>query len=133
VPHLDAVQHSRWEADRVLEVLADSGPDRSVATFDEVRSSVMLLELGEEIRRNPRLRCGVVQRIVEYDAAHGTAYVETLRAHLEALGNVATASARLHVHPSTFRYRLRRLVELFGLDLQNPVERLAAELELHLL
>jgi DNA-binding PucR family transcriptional regulator len=37
------------------------------------------------------------------------------------------------VHPNTFRYRLRRLVEVSGIDLDDPVERLVAHLQLTLL
>jgi DNA-binding PucR family transcriptional regulator len=36
------------------------------------------------------------------------------------------------VHPNTFRYRLHRIMELAGLDLEDPDERLAVELRLRL-
>ncbi|WP_372455636.1 helix-turn-helix domain-containing protein [Nonomuraea sediminis] len=37
------------------------------------------------------------------------------------------------MHPNTFRYRLKRIAELFRLDLSGPDVRLVAELELRLL
>jgi DNA-binding PucR family transcriptional regulator len=43
---------------------------------------------------------------------------------------MAEAAARVNVHPNTFRYRLRRITELFDLDLSDPDERLVAELQL---
>jgi len=49
------------------------------------------------------------------------------------MGDVVGASARISVHPNTFRYRLRRLVELFDIDLKKPEERLVLELQLRLL
>jgi DNA-binding PucR family transcriptional regulator len=37
------------------------------------------------------------------------------------------------VHPNTFRYRLRRLVEMFGVDLEDPDTRLLLHLQLRLM
>ena len=42
------------------------------------------------------------------------------------------AAKRVFVHPNTFRYRLRRLTEISGLDLDDPLERLVAELQLRI-
>jgi hypothetical protein len=58
--------------------------------------------------------------------------VETLRAWLEAFGDVIAASAAMFVHPNTFRYRLRRLAEVGQLDLADPEVRFAAMLELRI-
>ena len=45
---------------------------------------------------------------------------QTLRAWLDAHGDVAVAAAALHVHPQTVRYRLAGLRELFGGALDDP-------------
>jgi len=58
--------------------------------------------------------------------------VATLRAYLDAFGDITEAARRVSVHPNTFRYRIRRLVELFEVDLANPEERLVIELQLRL-
>jgi DNA-binding PucR family transcriptional regulator len=39
----------------------------------------------------------------------------------------------VNVHPNTFRYRVKRLSELSGIDLNDPDERLAAEIQLRFL
>jgi DNA-binding PucR family transcriptional regulator len=36
----------------------------------------------------------------------------------------------MFVHPNTFRYRLRRLTEVSGIDLTDPEQRFAAMLQL---
>lgn len=51
--------------------------------------------------------------------------LETLRAWLDAHGDVSTAAAALHVHPQTVRYRLASLREIYGEALDDPAERLA--------
>ena len=53
---------------------------------------------------------------VDYDAAHGTDLIKTLKAYTECNGNVTEVAARLHIHKHTVRYRLRRIAELTGLD-----------------
>ena len=58
--------------------------------------------------------------------------MRTLRAYLDAFGDVGLAADCLGVHPNTFRYRLHRIVKLAGLDLDDPDERLAVELRLRL-
>jgi hypothetical protein len=49
---------------------------------------------------------------------------QTLRAWLDAHGDVAAAAAALHVHPQTVRYRLATLRDLFGTALDDPTARL---------
>ena len=58
--------------------------------------------------------------------------METLDAYFRAFGYVPAAAKQVFVHPNTFRYRLRRLTEISGLDLDNPLERLVAELQLRI-
>ena len=43
---------------------------------------------------------------------------------------MAAASAAMFVHANTFRYRLRRLTEVSGIDLTDPEQRFAAMLQL---
>jgi hypothetical protein len=49
---------------------------------------------------------------------------ETLRAWLDAHGDVTATAATLHVHPQTVRYRLAGLRETFGSALDDPAARL---------
>ncbi|MFD0889956.1 helix-turn-helix domain-containing protein, partial [Streptosporangium algeriense] len=54
-----------------------------------------------------------------------TRHIATLRAWLEAQGDLAAAAERLGVHPNTVRYRLRRMAEITDLRLDVPEKRLA--------
>ncbi len=56
--------------------------------------------------------------------------LETLRAWLDAHGDIRTASESLHVHTQTVRYRLNQLRELFGDALDDPGARLELALAL---
>jgi DNA-binding PucR family transcriptional regulator len=89
-----------------------------------------LLELRDMVATRGDRPTGAAARLVAYDEQHNTNLVETLRAWLDAFGDVTEASAALFVHPNTFRYRLRRLAEVGGIDLTDPDARFAAMLQL---
>ena len=61
--------------------------------------------------------------LVEHDAARKGSLVATLRAYLET-GEQQQAAKRLRVHPNTLRYRLDRIREISGVDLEDPETRL---------
>jgi DNA-binding PucR family transcriptional regulator len=93
----------------------------------------LLLELRDLIEARGDQHTGPIARLYAYDQQHNTSLVETLRAWLDAFGDVIAAAAAVYVHPNTFRYRLRRLAEVGALDLDDPEARFAAMLQLRAL
>ncbi len=127
------VPQARAEADRVLRVLATDPGARKLAKISDVGSRAILLELHEVAREHPDITRGRVQAVVAHDAKHGTDYVKTLQAYLDAFGDIRTAAHQIDVHPNTFRYRLRRLAELFDVKFDDADDRLVMGLQLRLL
>jgi hypothetical protein len=127
------VPRSREEADLVLRALATDDQDRRWAHIEELRAQTVLLRLKDLATADPYLSDGPLLTLVEHDSTKDSAYIDTLRAYLAAFGDVTAAAASLNVHPNTFRYRLRRLVEISGIDLEDPEQRLVAELQLQFL
>jgi hypothetical protein len=123
---------ARRIADDVLRAVLARPDGAAVDTLDGVRAEVVLRALRDAAESEPGLYAGAVAPLAAHDAANGTAYVETLRAYLDAFGDVADAAARICVHVKTFRYRLRRIAELSDIRLADPEERLAVHLELRL-
>ncbi|TQK70317.1 PucR-like helix-turn-helix protein [Nocardioides sp. SLBN-35] len=130
-PGSASLKRSRTGADRALRVLR-SRPGQQVARLDDVHLEALLLELADRVPRGD-IPSGAVARIVAYDQEHQSSLVDTLRAWLDAFGDVAIASAAMYVHANTFRYRLRRAAEVGRLDLTDPNARLAAMLQLRLM
>ncbi len=122
---------ARGSADRALRVLrSGSGAGRRVALLADVHVEALLLELQDLVAARGDRPTGPVARLLDYDTQHHAHLVETLRAWLDAFGDVIAASAAVHVHPNTFRYRLRRLAEVGGFDMTDPEARFAAMLQL---
>lgn len=61
--------------------------------------------------------------LIEHDRSRGTGLVDTLRAYLET-GEQQAAARRLEIHPNTLRYRLDRIREISGVELDEPEIRL---------
>ena len=61
--------------------------------------------------------------LIDHDRARGTELVATLRAYLET-GEQQAAARRLDVHPNTLRYRLDRIREIAGIDLDEAEAKL---------
>ncbi|TVZ03290.1 PucR family transcriptional regulator [Trebonia kvetii] len=118
-------------ADRALRVLRSGAAGaRRVARLADVHAEALLMELRDLAAAHGDRPTGPVARLSAYDTEHGTNLVETLRAWLDAFGDVVAASAAMFVHANTFRYRLRRLTEVSGIDLGDPEQRFAAMLQL---
>jgi hypothetical protein len=125
-------------ADRVLRVLRfgdahGAGTEAKglrVARLADVHAEALLMELRDLAAAHGDRLTGPVARLSASDAEHGTNLVETLRAWLDAFGDVTAASAAMFVHANTFRYRLRRLTEVSGIDLTDQEQRFAAMLQL---
>ena len=56
--------------------------------------------------------------------------LETLEAFCERLGNLSQTAERLFIHRNTLLYRMERIAQLTGLDMNNPDTRLAVHLAL---
>lgn len=129
---LAELDDAREEADRVVHVLRERPSHDGCADVGEVGLAVSVLRLAEleSARRSPR--SSMLDRIDEYDTSHAASYGRTLRTYLESFGDPSIASEALSVHTNTLRYRLRRLHELFDVDLSDAETRFALMVEIRL-
>jgi purine catabolism regulator len=59
-----------------------------------------------------------------HDKAKGTNYVDTLETFLDCNMNIADTIKKIYMHRNTFLYRIDRIKELLGMDLDNGATRL---------
>lgn len=69
-------------------------------------------------------------RLADYDQRQGAELIKTLEAYFNHLGNLRATSEALHVHRNTLLYRLERIKEISGMDLDNAEEHFALWLAL---
>ena len=62
----------------------------------------------------------------------GLELLQTLEVFFEHNGSITQAADALFIHRNTLIYRLERISEIAGLDLDKPETRLAVELALHI-
>ncbi|GAX56920.1 PucR family transcriptional regulator [Streptomyces olivochromogenes] len=120
---------ARLSADRILRVM-EREPSRPVATYAQVRAAVVLGQVLDLLADHPAIQDPAVRILADHDRRHGTDLCGSLLQYLDAFGEVKEVAERLHIHPNTLRHRIRRAVQLSGLDLHDPDQRLVAMLEL---
>jgi purine catabolism regulator len=94
------------------------GLGAGVMTYEELGPYKYLLRmsLDGDVRDSHR---DAVARLAEYDAQRSTSLLRTLEEFLRRRGNISASAEALYVHPNTLRQRLRRIMELSGLDLRR--------------
>jgi hypothetical protein len=102
---------ARAEVDRVFDS-ADRHPGAigQVTSLDEAHTTVLLDEIvahvaGRQLLVDPRVR-----ELRDRDPM----LADTLAAYLDGFGDIAAVAQRLHVHPNTVRYRVRRIEKLLS-------------------
>jgi GAF domain-containing protein len=86
-------------------------------TYEELGAYKYLLRMSLDDSRDRHREA--VARIAEYDDAHSTALLHTLEEFLSRRGTITATAEALYIHPNTLRQRLRRIMELTGLDLRR--------------
>ncbi|OZF40498.1 PucR family transcriptional regulator [Rhodococcus sp. 14-2483-1-1] len=129
IADLEAVAAARFEVDRVLD--GTTGEVR-VTTLEESRTSVLLGEILELIGNHEQLRDPRIAELDRYDASNDSRMRESLETYLTCFGDVRSAADRLHVHPNTLRYRIRRVEQILDLDLTDSDARLLVEIQLRM-
>jgi hypothetical protein len=118
----DAALSWRWAE------LAARGADAGVVVEAEARLPALLLAESPDIVM--ALRDRSLAPLRDETEASRARLESTLRAWLRHRGAQAAVAAELGVHPQTVRYRMGRLRELFGPDLDDPEARFALEVAL---
>lgn len=132
VGSLADVPDSRQDADTVLQVLAHRSASHDFADIREVRAESFLLRLRTRLTDNDLIPLPGLRQMIDHDTRNGTDYTTTVQTYLECVGDTARTVERLFIHPNTLRYRIRRVNELFHLDLTDPDLALVLWLQLRL-
>ncbi|KAA9155921.1 PucR family transcriptional regulator [Amycolatopsis acidicola] len=116
---------SRAEAEETLGLLRAGLLPGRVGSFDDLWTALVLHRAATASGSARVTELGPLEQLREHDKANHTQYLDTLYEWLRFPGDPRAAAQALRIHPNTFRYRMRRLLELVPLDLDDPDSRLA--------
>ena len=127
-PGLHGISRSYLEAQQAIEAGRKLRPDTVVHGHDEV---IPHLVLAQNPLLAERFVAHSLGKLMDPKLRNRSQLLETLEAYL-ARGSVKDAAAALGLHRHTVLYRLDKLKELLGGDLEQPATRLRLQLALDL-
>lgn len=124
--HGDPVETRRAyrEAQSALQVSQRLGERNAIATFDDMGIYKLLISALEEDPEEVRsFYKETIARVEEYDSKHKSDLLGTLESYLAHNRSVAATAKSLYTHRHTIRYRLGRIADLTGLDIQKSEDQ----------
>jgi DNA-binding PucR family transcriptional regulator len=120
-----------WErCERLIGIGRTFGLQGVLKVSDSSPLEMMVSALGaHDVRDYVSKSIGPIAR---HDLEHGTDYLDTLAAYLRAGCRSQPCADALGLHVSTLRYRLARLNEIFGIEIDSPEKRFDLELAVRL-
>ena len=120
---------SKVDADRIIGYLMRT-PGERMGSINTLRSQIALMRLVEILEGQFEPLPDPLRALRPLEPEDRDEALRTLDAYFRHPGNASQAAREVHVHPNTFRYRLAKVSELLGVDLDDRDERLLLEIEL---
>jgi DNA-binding PucR family transcriptional regulator len=102
-----------------------------VVTFAELGISRLLARVRDVADLHEFAR-DVLGDLIEHERAHGSDYLATLTVYFNENNSPQRSARRLHTHPNTVAYRVRRIEEITGLSLSSYSDRLMLQVALEI-
>lgn len=102
--------------------------ESSVVAFEDVFDRALMTDLAAFVKSWRGGASRAFEALLEHDELHGTEYSSTLRCVLDSFGNRRVIAERMHLHGNTVRYRIKRIGEITGVDLEDGDARLSLEI-----
>ena len=130
-PHrpITAVSQAAREAREALRIGRQVYGDGLLVAFGDLG----LYRVLHALRDSAELRTFYEQtlgRVVEYDRRTGQNWIQTLEEYFACHGNLSQAAQHLQLHRNALIYRIRRIEEVGGVDLEDPECRLSLQVAL---
>ncbi len=149
-------EHLQAEFVDIRVVSGVSGPARTLAEWPAVhQEALQAMQLGQRLKFNHMVEFNslgiyqllshveqlaplqtftqqIIGPLAEYDRQHRGSLVQTVDAYFNHHANVSQTAESLFIHRNTLLYRLERIQELTGQDINQPDMRLALHLALRL-
>ncbi len=128
---LTALREAYREAKDAVSIANQLGDREQTTYYGDLKLFQLLLSLKERnLDHLRRFYQDTLGPLVEHDERKQGDLIRTLNGFFEANGNLAKAAADLDVHRNTLVYRLERISELTGMNLDDADNRLILHLAL---
>lgn len=127
---LGELPRSRAQAEETLRLLRARLLPGQFATYERAWTVLALHRAASSASAAGVTELGPVPALRAQDQQAGTEYVTTLYEWLRHTGDPRSAASALRIHPNTLRYRVRKIVELTGVDLDDADTRVALLVQL---
>ncbi len=123
------IQKSYKEAFKALRIAKQIGSQGQNIHFHDlgIYRLLVLIDKREELEE---FLNETVRPLIHYDAERNSDLVKTLDMFFRCQGNAKKVSDKLYTHYNTILYRLERIREITGLDLNDPEDRFNLEVGL---
>ncbi len=110
---------SHFEQARIsCEIGGKLYPEQTLCEYEDFSMEHSLIlaarQLPAEALVSPQLRS-----LMDYDSSKNAGLIETLKIYLDNINNLNGAAEALHIHRNTLFYRLRKIEDLTGWDLDS--------------
>lgn len=114
-----------------IEITKKLSIDRKVNYYDDYKMLSFVTKLDKDDINN--LVDNRVKSMIKYDEVHKTRYLEDINIYFSSARNINDAAKSLFIHKNSMYYRLQKIKELFGINLESEEDCFKIEFSLILL
>lgn len=117
VKEVSQISESYQQASYVLDFLKATERKNVIYRYNQLGIMRLLWKLNQDELKEFTIE--YLAKLIEYDKGNSTEWLDTLGVYLEEGGSIQQAAKRLFIHPNTMSYRVKRIKEILGIDLQD--------------
>ncbi len=126
------IARSYGQARRTIDAVLRLGRQGQAVAFEDLGVHRLLLQVPDlaELRS---FAAEILGKLGGQDRQRGSELLTTLACYFRENSSPQRTARSLHVHPNTVAYRIRRIQEITGIDLDNYRDRLMAQVALEII
>ena len=126
------IARSYGQARRTIDAVQRLGRQGQVVAFEDLGVHRLLLQVPDlaELRS---FAAEILGKLSAQEHQRGAELLTTLACYFRENGSPQRTARSLHVHPNTVAYRIRRIQEITGIQLDNYRDRLMAQVALEII
>jgi sugar diacid utilization regulator len=117
IKDVEQIAESYQQASYVIDFLKATERKNVIYYYNQLGIMRLLWQINQEELKE--FTTEYLAKLIEYDKGNSTEWLDTLGVYLEEGGSIQQAAKRLFIHPNTMSYRVKRIKEILGIDLQD--------------